>query len=237
MADKPRPWTVLDNDPIERLSDNVWSVEGPLPGMSLKRRMTLIKRADGRIVVHNAIALSEEQMAELERWGEPAEMIVPNAWHRLDANAWTQRYKKIRVYCAKQAVNRVSEQVRVHGNWAEFATDANVRVLPLDGADSSGEATFIVTDSSGTTLVFNDVFFNHPHVSGGAGTVMKLLGSTGGPRVTTVAKWLMLSDRSQFAATLVTLANLPHLKTLIPGHGKPVLTDAAKVLAEAAVRV
>ncbi len=237
MADKPRPWTVLQNDPIEKLSANVWTVEGPIPNMSLTRRMTLIKREDGRVVIHNAIALSDEQMGEIERWGEPSELIVPNGWHRMDANAYTQRYKKLRVYCAKQALDRVSQQVRVHGHWADFGAESRLRVLPLDGAEASGEATFVVREESGVTLVFNDVFFNHPHVQGAEGTMMRLLGSTGGPKVTAVAKWMMISDRSQFAATLVTLANIRDLKTLIPGHGTPVTADASKVLAQVAVRV
>jgi hypothetical protein len=237
MAEKPRPWTVLDNEPIEQLSANLWTVGGALPGMSLKRRMTLIRRPDGRIVIHNAIALDDASMEQIERWGEPAELIVPNAWHRLDANAYTQRYKRLRVFAAKQAVDRVSEQVRVHGTWQDFAADKTVSARPLPGAERSGEAAFVVHDQGKTTLVFNDVFFNHPHVEGSMGVVMRLLGSTGEAKVTRVAKWLMLSDASEFAATLVQLANLPGLSALIPGHGTPVLSNAAATLARAATRV
>ncbi len=59
MAKVNVDWRVLRHGPIERLEPNLWSVTGTLPGMSLKRVMTLVRLGDGRIVIHSAVALDE----------------------------------------------------------------------------------------------------------------------------------------------------------------------------------
>jgi len=80
-------WVVLPHQPIDKLEPNLWRVQGTLRGMALKRVMTLIRLEDGRVVIHSAIPLEEQAMAEIEAWGNPAVLVVPNGWHRLDAPA------------------------------------------------------------------------------------------------------------------------------------------------------
>ena len=67
-------WTVLDHRPIEKLSENLWSVTGDLPNMSLKRVMVLARLQDGGLLVHNAMALEEEAMQEIRNFGENADL-------------------------------------------------------------------------------------------------------------------------------------------------------------------
>ena len=64
MATAHQEWTVLDHRPIQRLEENLWCVTGSLPGMALKRVMTLVRLDDGRIVIHSAVALDSEQFQE-----------------------------------------------------------------------------------------------------------------------------------------------------------------------------
>ena len=78
----PRPWTVDRHDPIEKLAENLWEVEGDLPGMGLRRRMTVVRLGDGRLVVHNAIALEESSQKQLEAWGEVSHRLR-QPWPRL----------------------------------------------------------------------------------------------------------------------------------------------------------
>ena len=65
-------WTVLPHQPIEKLTDNLWRVNGRLPKGETQRQMVLARMGDGRVVVHNAIALDAAEMAELEAWGTPS---------------------------------------------------------------------------------------------------------------------------------------------------------------------
>lgn len=236
MATSARPWTVLSHGSIEKLSSRLWTVSGTLPDMPLQRRMTVVRRDDDSLLIHSAIALDEDSMRELEAWGTPAQLIVPNGWHRLDAGAYLARYPKLRVYCPRAAMARVQEAVRVHGAVEDMPSDSVVSARMIDGL-SSGEAVFIVRDENGVALVFNDLLFNHQHVAGAQGFVMRMLGSTGGPKVTRVAKTMMVSDRSAVAKELVELANLPKLYALVPGHGDVVTEGSSRVLASVALRV
>ena len=68
---------------------NVWQVTGELgvsPLFRWERNMTIIRMRDGDLVIHNAIAVSEERMKEIESLGTPKVLIVPNAHHRRDAH-------------------------------------------------------------------------------------------------------------------------------------------------------
>jgi len=46
-------WTVLPHEPIEKHAENLWSVSGKMPGGN-QRRMTIVRRADGKLVIHKA---------------------------------------------------------------------------------------------------------------------------------------------------------------------------------------
>jgi hypothetical protein len=79
-------WTVLPHEPVQKLAENLWRVEGAL-GKSNRRAMSVVRLRDGRLIVHNAIALDEPEMQELEAWGEVAAILVPNAARALDEAA------------------------------------------------------------------------------------------------------------------------------------------------------
>ncbi len=104
-------WNVLPHGPIEVLAENLRWVQGSLPGMSLKRVMTVARMADGRLVIHNAIALEDGAMKEIEAFGTPAFLIVPNGGHRLDAPAYKKRYPALSVFAPKGARKKVEEVI------------------------------------------------------------------------------------------------------------------------------
>src|SRR3954471_3036471 len=79
----PRPWTVLPHRPLEKLQENLWSIEADLPRGPMKRRMGIARLGTGQVLFLNAIALDAASMREIEAWGEPAFAIAPNGFHRL----------------------------------------------------------------------------------------------------------------------------------------------------------
>ena len=66
-------WKVLAHEPVVKLAENLWWVRGAIPGMSLKRVMTVARLADGRLALHSPIALEAPAMAELEAHGRVTE--------------------------------------------------------------------------------------------------------------------------------------------------------------------
>src|SRR4051794_40244721 len=129
----PRPWTVLRHRPIEKLQENLWSVEADLPVGPMKRRMGVARLETGQLALLNAVALDEPAMRELEAWGEPAFAIAPNGFHRIDLGSYKARYPKLRILAAPPARRRVAEIAAVDG-WLELLpVDPGVVIAPVAG--------------------------------------------------------------------------------------------------------
>jgi len=238
MAKAHTEWTVLPHDPIETIAENLWRVEGDLPKPGLRRVMTVARLADGRLVIHNAIALDDEEMARLEAWGEPAFLVVPNGWHRLDAAIFKARYPKIRVLAPAGSRKLVEQVLAVEGGIDEVtaAGDPGVSMEHLEGLKEK-EGVLRVTSGEQATLVFNDAIFNLPHGKGFFGLVFRVMGSTGGAKVSPLFKMMAVKDKKAYATHLARLAATPGLNRLIMSHGAMIEEDAAKVLAEVALAV
>ena len=234
MANANQAWRVLPHRPIEELGEGLWRVEGDLEGMPLKRVMTVAKRADGTLVVHNAVALDEASMKRLDAWGKVSAIVVPNAYHRLDAPRFSARYPEARVYCPAGARRKVADVVEVSGTYDDFPADDAVSFVTLDGV-AAQEGVMVVRSAAETTLVFNDAIFNMPHMSGFHGFVFKhLTASTGGPRVSRLMRWAAVKDKAAFRAHLLRLAETPALKRVIVSHGAMVTDDPAGMIRTAA---
>ncbi len=225
----PRPWTVLANGPLEILEPNLRAVEGSLPSGHITRRMVVARLVDGGLVFHNAVPLAEADMQALEVWGKPAILFVPNAWHRLDIHAFKQRYPALRVLCPSGARERIAKVLAVDDTLEAFPADPDVDLIPLRGTDSR-EAVLRVRHAGRTSRCFGDMVMNLVHVPGLDGLVFRLLGSLGGPRVTPLARMMLVKDEAALGDHLAELAELPGLIRLIPSHGAIVDRDTAEVL-------
>ena len=231
----PRPWTVQSHRPITHVEDNLWTVDGDIrmPGGVIPRKMVLIKLSDGRIAIHSPICLHDAAMATIESWGELAFCLVPNGFHRLDTPAFKQRYPKLKVLCPDVIRTRVAKVAAVYGSYEALPTELQWRTLAM----KSGEAAFIWRSGERVTLIFGDALFNVPELPGAFGRIMKFIGSTGGPRVTPMAKVIAVGDRHSLAAQFVQLAATPGLARLIPGHGDNIEADAPAILHAVADRI
>src|SRR5438552_4910576 len=111
MSKPLQKWKVLPHGKLKQIDDNILTVTGDIhmPLMDLPRRMTVVRLSDSRLVVFSAIALDEDEMAELEAYGHPAYLIVPSDKHRLDAKIWKDRYPEIRVVAPEGARAKVEQ--------------------------------------------------------------------------------------------------------------------------------
>ena len=220
MAKAHVSWKVLPHGPIQKLAPNLWWVQGSLPGMSLKRTMTVVRLSDGRLVIHNAIALDEPQMQELEAWGRPSFLIVPSGIHRLDAPAYKQRYPQLTVLAPRGAHKKVAEVLSVDGALDAFPADEDVRFEPLHGV-ADAEGAMLVRSDDGVSLVLNDAVFNMDRKRDPLGFMFTtLLGSAPGPRVSRLAKLALIKDKKALRADLERFAGMPELTRLIVAHEK-----------------
>lgn len=234
MAKNERGWKVLPHAPIEKLSENLWRVQGDLEGMPLKRVMAVAKRADGVLVVHNAIPLDDASMKELDTWGKVGWIIVPNGYHRLDAPAFHERYPDAKVLAPRGAREKVEKVVPVSGTYEDFAPDSSVELVILDGT-AECEGAMIVRAADGTSVVLTDTVFNMPHVPGFQGFVFRYLtGSSGGPRVSRLARMVVVKDKRAFRGALEKIAATPDLKRVLVAHHLTIDVEPARVLRDVA---
>jgi hypothetical protein len=213
-------WKVLAHEPIVKLADNLLWARGSLPGMSLKRTMVVVKLASGELVIHNGIALDDAGMRELEAFGKPAWLVVPNGGHRLDAPAYKKRYPALRVITPKGSRTPVEQVLKVDGTYEDFPADDTVRFEALHGVED-GEGAMIVRSSDGTSVVLNDCMFNMDTKKDVLGYLFTtILGSAPGPRVSRLAKLLFIKDKKALRADFERLAELPNLTRVIVAHEK-----------------
>jgi hypothetical protein len=213
-------WKVLEHGKIEKLTDRLWRVEGMIPGMSLRRVMTVAKRASGGLVIHSAIALDAGEMAELEAWGKPELLLIPSAYHRLDAPAYKKRYPGLRVFAPSGSRSKVEDVIGVDGSYDDVPQDEAVQVFTVPGTGER-DGGMLVRGQDGVTVVLNDVVMNMDRRKDVIGFLFTtLLGSAPGPRVSRLSKLALVKDRGALKAELLRLAALPDLARLIVSHDK-----------------
>jgi hypothetical protein len=232
MAVGHQSWTVLPHTPIEELAPNLWRVEGRM-GARNKRVMILIRLGDGRIIMHNAIALDSASMARIDAWGTVAAILVPNSFHRQDARIMQEHYPNAKVYAPPAAVRAASKATPCAGTYADVPRDDTVTVRDIDGMGGR-EGVLLVRSPDGVSAVFCDTVLNVPKLPGFFGILLYPTGTLSVPRVT---KLVLARNRKALRADLERIAAEPGLARVIPGHGAVVAADAAHRLREAAARL
>ncbi|MGE5615803.1 MAG: hypothetical protein ACM3X5_02695 [Bacillota bacterium] len=230
----PRPfkhWKVLPHGPLEEIEEGILSVTGDIrmPLGTFKRRMTIVRLEDRRLVIYSAIALDEERMAFIESYGLPAFLVVPSDMHRLDARIWKERYPLMQVVAPEGAREKVEQVVHVDTTQPDFG-DSNVRFITVWGVEAH-EAALVVLTSRGTTLIVNDILGNIHDADGVAGWLLRKAGFAGdGPQVPRVVKMKIVDDIEALGAQLDQWAEIPSLSRIIVSHGDMIEDDPRGML-------
>jgi hypothetical protein len=232
MAKPFNEWTVLPHGKLERLEDDLICVTGTMhmpPMGQVTRRMTIVRLADGQLIIYSAIALAEPEMTALEAFGTPAYLIIPNNIHRMDAKPWKDRYPALKVITPAGARAKVQEVVTVDATDVDFG-DPTVRFVPVSGT-ADREAALVIEAESGTTLVLNDLIFDLANRPGFMGWLFQAVGLTGDePHIAAPVRMRVVKDKPAVAAQLEGWARLPSLKRVIIAHGNIITEGPAAVL-------
>jgi hypothetical protein len=234
MPKPPRPWTVPPHGPIEQLDENLYAVEGSVPGIpGFRRRMSIVRRADGGLLFFNAVPVGDEALARIRALGTPSLLVVPQHLHMMDAHAFRERLG-VRVYSPAATRARVAERVAVDGAFEDLPADSSVSIVTVAGF-KTGEGMAVVRSASRTSLVVADVVLNVPNQPGLSGKLCALLGFTGDrPRLPALVRLRVLRDRGALRAQLEELARIPGLTRIVPSHGAVIDRDPAGALREIA---
>ena len=236
MPKAPRGWIVTRHDPIEKVEDNLWTIQGDTPGVPIKRRMFIIKRADGTLLFFGcAIPLEDEILAEITAWGRPSTLVVTHDQHMIDARPFAEKLK-LSVYGPKECEAKMRERAEIAGFLEDIPKDATVDIVRVTGA-KTGEPAAIVRSAGGqrVTVIFSDAVQNNSKDS--LGFVPWLCGFAGGPKVVPLFKMLFTKDKAALKRQVSEWSELPGLARLMFCHGDAVADGAAPALKAAAARV
>lgn len=230
MAKIFEEWTVLDHSHLKKLTDNLWTVTGKVPGVSIRRRMTLLRLVDKKIVIHSPIALKDEDMDTIEQWGQIAYIIIPNGWHRLDSKIYKQRFPDAKIVCPRGSRKKIESVLPVDLTFDEFPKLKELSLTHINGLKGVEGVVEFLTEK-GTVLIFNDLVFNIPHQSGLGGFILKLMGSSGGPKVTRLMTLFVVKDKRRVSNFLLKLTEKhQNIEYIIPGHGYVINQECNQVL-------
>jgi hypothetical protein len=231
MSKPLETWKVLPHGQLTEVDDDVLTVVGQIhmPLGEFPRRMTVARLRDGRLVIYSAIALDEDEMQALERYGRPAFLVVPGDHHRMDAKIWKQRYPQLQVVAPAGAREMVEEVVPVDTTAPAF-DDPAVQWITVPGTREH-EAALRVRGQGGTTLVLNDSVANIHHEHGFGGWLMRMMGfAVDEPNIPGVRKLAMIKDAEALRGQLLEWSEIEDLRRILVSHGEPIEDDPRGVL-------
>ena len=93
---------------LKPLAENIWIVDGPVVDMNymglfhlpFPTRMTVIRLADRRLVLHSPTELSDDLVGEIWELGEVAYLVSPNRIHYVHLNDWAKAFPNAQVWAA-----------------------------------------------------------------------------------------------------------------------------------------
>jgi hypothetical protein len=230
-----KQWQVLPHGPLTQIEPNILTVVGQIhmPLGDMPRRMTIVRLRDARLVIFSAISLDENEMRELEDFGQPAFLIVPSDHHRRDAKAWKQRYPSIFVIAPVGAREKVAKEVSVDAVRADF-DDPDVVFVTVPGTRGH-ESALEVRTPLGLTLVVNDLVGNIRHSPGFSGWLLRLMGFAGNePHIPLPIKASIVADKTAVREQLLRWAWISDLRRVLVSHGDTIEVEPQSALRELA---
>ena len=237
MADKPkRPWTVEQHSTLQRIDDNLWGIEGYVPGARIPRRMCIIKRSDGSLLFFHAIPVDEKTLTEIRALGTPGILVVGHDQHMMDAHAFQEKLG-LRVYGPKEVEEKMRARAPLAGTLENIPSDPSMNIISVPGT-KHGETAIILRSGGGSrvSILLSDVLHNTHKED--TSFFFRILGFTSdAPKVVPAFRMLFIKDRAVLRNALMRWADTPNLKRLVPFHGKIVDNDAAGAIKSAAAKL
>lgn len=229
---------ILPHGDFKKLSDRLWILEGTLPHKNpIPRNMIVYKLKNGKLWIHSPIALDEKRQKDLENLGEPMYLVVPNAYHRLDARIYKETYPFSEIVTPQKAEDKVEDKVHVDLRAEEEFIFQDVKSIIVPGLNSIECVYELNLNDGKKALVVNDLIVNIPRLPGVLGTLVKLLGRIGKFRVPPLTKLLFHVKKENLRHWFEALAKRRDIKIITVSHGDPITRDIPDFLRSASLQI
>jgi len=214
--------------------DGVWCDLGPVSflGMRLTATMTVVKGADGRLLVHSPLAMTPERRDAVVSLGPVAHLYAPNTFHHQWLGEWSRAFPEASVH-APEALARKRPELRIdrfHDRNASAELAGLVDEVHVDGFLL--DETVLVHGRSGTAIVADLVHNIGRPTHGWTRFYSSVMGFYDRVALSRVIRWTAFYDRAAARRSISEL--LAHdFDGLIVGHGAPIAGGARDALVEA----
>ena len=199
-------------------------------GIDFNRNVTLLRLADGRLIVHSSAPFTEEHVATIRRFGEPSWLVEATLMHDTFAKEGREAFPDLPYLApegfAKAGAISTKPLCPPPSDWS-----GEIDVLKLDGVRSNEHAFY---HRRSRTLVVADLFFSFPNDTQGWPRffVRHIMGL---PRLfgtSSIFRLLVLRDRDAFKRSLSVLLALD-FERLVVAHSEPIEKSAKRVVEQA----
>jgi Domain of unknown function (DUF4336) len=125
-------------------------------------RMTIVRLANGRLLIFSPVPIDSRLRAEVEALGQPDALLAPNVFHHLFVGEWLTAFPGTRVFCTPGLVAKRSD-IKFDGILGDprvFNWSTEVDQVRIDGVPRYDEVVFYHLASR--TLIVADITFNYP---------------------------------------------------------------------------
>lgn len=217
---------------LRALDQGIWVAEQPLRflGVEVGARMTVIRLADGRLLVHSPIRMAPERLAAVQALGEVAALIAPNRFHHLFAADWLAACPGARLYLAPglDAKRPDLAGTSLLSDDPEPLWRGALEQVVVRGVPMMNEVVFFHPASR--TLIATDLAFHFgPEAPAPTRLFIRLTGRHG-ELAPTVVERLLTRDRAAFRASLERILAWPFERVIV-AHGTILERDGRGALA------
>lgn len=220
---------------LKALSEDLWIVDGEWEGSPLKRRMTVVRLPERRLLIHSAIAMRDEDLRELESLGTVSWVVVPNSFHGSEAGEYLNRFPQARLFTPAALRAKIAPKASVSGSIEEDLSRElphELRVIPLRGARMHEAA--LVHRPSRTLVLTDAVFHLRSEYSGVLRAFLKLNGIFDRFGPSRIFRYLLVSDRRALRESLDRLLE-EDFDRVVMSHGDVLERGGNKAVREAFV--
>jgi hypothetical protein len=215
-----------------QLTDDIALISFPWRtlGIDFKRNITLLRLSDGRVIIHSSAPFTEQDVAAIQRFGQPAWLVEATLMHDTFSKEGRQAFPDL-PYFAPDGFAQTSEIPTSLLSTPPTDWAGEIDVFKLDGVRSN-EHTFFHRRSR--TLVVADLFFSFPNNIRGwprffVRHVMRL------PHLFGISAFFHLfavRDKEAFKQSVNALLAL-HFERLLVAHSEPIEKDAKRAVEQA----
>lgn len=216
---------VFPHSKIQRLYPNLWIVQGEFPHSRLPRNMIIYRYDEDKLLLHSVVALEEKMMKELESYGKPSIMVVPNWDHWAHIAAFKKRYPDIIVACPKASVEKVEPKLHVETVCEDLFPFKGMifhivpGIIPYEGVFE------FPIGNNRVAIVMNDLITNVPNQKGFNGFLLRITKSSGKPNVIPIVRKNLKLKKQPVKNFLKRLADREDIDLLTTSHGASITKD------------